>query len=120
MVNGGSPNLFTVKIHYGGRFYSQGGVNRHYMGGSVVFVDGVVLEKLVFTSFNYWANDLGYTQGPIAYWFRIAGSEAGSGYLPIATDAEAEDMVQFIPSTRRILDVYLVYLGERKTFYLGS
>lgn len=77
-------------------------------------MDGVDPDKISFTGFNYWANDLGYIQGPIAYWYRIPGSERGSGYLPITCDADAVDMLQFIPNGNRELDIYIVCLVERR------
>ncbi|KAL6181344.1 hypothetical protein ACLB2K_047999 [Fragaria x ananassa] len=108
---------FTVVIHHGGRFHSNGGLNRVYRDGeAAVYVDGVVPESLSVAGFNYWANDLGYLGGPISYWFRILGSEEGSGYLPICTYANAMDMRQFIPKTRGILEIYIVCFGARRQF----
>lgn len=77
-------------------------------------MDGVDPDKVSFTGFNYWANDLGYIQGPIAYWYRIPGSEPGSGYLPVTCDDDIVDMLQFIPSGNRELDIYIVCLAERR------
>ncbi|XP_040373224.1 uncharacterized protein LOC112194821 [Rosa chinensis] len=110
-------HLFIVRIHHGGRFYSNGGINRQYKGAEgVAHVDGVDPDKISVTGFNYWAYDLGYTHGPIMYWYRIPGSEPGTGYLPVVTDADAMDMLQFIPSRDRILDVYFVCLAGMRHF----
>ena len=48
-------NVFSMAIHHGGRFYSHGGLEKEYRGGEMVYVDGVILEKLSFTGFNYFA-----------------------------------------------------------------
>ncbi|XP_062008612.1 uncharacterized protein LOC133725383 [Rosa rugosa] len=37
----------------------------------------------------------GFIAGPIGYWFRVPGSEHGTGYLPIVTDKDAIDMCKF-------------------------
>ncbi|XP_062011844.1 uncharacterized protein LOC133728443 [Rosa rugosa] len=54
--------------------------------------------------------------GPIMYWYRIPGSEAGTGYLPVVTENDAMDMLQFVPSRDRVLDVYIVCLSPRMLF----
>lgn len=108
--------LFTVAIHHGGRFYSNGGMNKVYKGGDMLYVDRVDPVRLDIAGFNYWAFDLGYCHGPISYWFRIPGSEEGTGYLPVVTDADAMDIVQFIPRSSRVLDIYIVCLTPKRTF----
>lgn len=77
-------------------------------------MDEVDLDNVSFTSFNYWANDLDYMQGPITYWFRIPGSEPESEYLPITCDADCVDMLQFISRSNRVLDIYIVCLAEMR------
>lgn len=108
--------LFTVAIHHGGRFYSNGGMNKVYKGGDMLYVDHIDPVRLDIAGFNYWAFDLGYCHGSISYWFRIPGSEEGTGYLPVVTDADAMDIVQFIPRSSRVLDIYIVCLTPKRTF----
>ncbi|KAL6192937.1 hypothetical protein ACLB2K_034023 [Fragaria x ananassa] len=69
---------------------------------------------MALNELNCWAYDIGYCKGPIAYWYRIPGSEEGSGYLPLSTDADVIDMVQFVPKYKGVLDVYIVCLAARR------
>ncbi|KAL6214721.1 hypothetical protein ACLB2K_014153 [Fragaria x ananassa] len=110
-----SGDLFTLKIHHGGRFFNNKGSNREYRGGEVLYLDSVDPDKVSLPELNNWAWDLGYQSGPIGYWFQIPGSELGTGYVPIIHDPDVQDMCGFVTSTR-MLDFYIVCLAERKIF----
>lgn len=105
-----------MRVHHGGRFHSNRGLNRHYRGGEVCFVDGVDRDKVSMTQIHYWANDLGYQSPPIQFWFRIPGSEEGSGYLPLGDDIEAIEMCDHVSPRTKLLDMYIVCTSERKVF----
>ncbi|KAM5547070.1 hypothetical protein ABKV19_001529 [Rosa sericea] len=62
---------------------------------------------------NIYAEDLGYREPPIMYWFLLPGSIQGEGWLPICEDKDVLDMLKFMPSNR-ILQIYIVGGGVRK------
>lgn len=98
-----------MRVHHGGRFHSDRGLNRHYRGGEVCFVDGVDWDKVSMTQIHYWANDLGYQSPPIQFW-----SEEGSGYFPVGDDTEAIEMCGHVSPRTKLLDMYIVCTSERK------
>ncbi|PRQ22897.1 hypothetical protein RchiOBHm_Chr6g0255261 [Rosa chinensis] len=102
-----------MEIHHGGRFYRLGSGSRQYKGGEVVYVDRLDPDKISWPDLNIYAEDLGYREPPIMYWFLLPGSIQGEGWLPICEDKYVLDMLKFMPSNR-ILQIYIVGGGVRK------
>ncbi|XP_061990609.1 uncharacterized protein LOC133709027 isoform X2 [Rosa rugosa] len=102
-----------MEIHHGGRFYRLGSGSRQYKGGEVVYVDRLDPDKISWPDLNIYAEDLGYREPPIMYWFLLPGSIQGEGWLPICEDKDVLDMLKFM-SSNRILQIYIVGGGVRK------
>ncbi|XP_050386785.1 uncharacterized protein LOC126803076 isoform X2 [Argentina anserina] len=120
-VNGDQPyyadqSLFTVNIYYGGMFHSKQGLNRRYVGGDVLYVDGAVPDKISMTESVYWAYDIGYERPPMQWWFKIPGSEDSSGFLPVTSDSEATDMCRVVSPRTRLMELFIVCEAEMRVF----
>ncbi|KAL6178511.1 hypothetical protein ACLB2K_050029 [Fragaria x ananassa] len=103
-----------MKIFHGGRFLK--GSNKRYVGGDVLYADGVDQDKLSMTELVYWAYDIGYERPPMHFWFRIPGSEDGSGFLLVTCDKEAMDMCGFVSPRSKMLELFLVCEAQRRKF----
>lgn len=106
-------NCFTLEIHHGGRFVRLGSGSRHYRGGEEVWIDEVDPDTISWICLNCMAEDLGYREPPMTYWFKIPGSTNGEEFLPIRDDKEVNEMLAFI-QTSKVLQLYIVGGGVRK------
>ena len=66
-----------------------------------------------YASTAWRAEDLGYREPPMTYWFKIPGSTDSEEFLPIRDDKEVNEMLAFI-QTSKVLQLYIVGGGVRK------
>ncbi|XP_024167940.1 uncharacterized protein LOC112174404 isoform X2 [Rosa chinensis] len=108
----GEPPTYK-EIHHGGRFFKLGNGSRHYRGGEVVWIDRNDPDTTSWPCLNCMAEDLGYREPPMTYWFKIPGSKDGEDFLPIRDEKEVKQMLAFVQCSR-VLQLYIVGGGVRK------
>ncbi|KAK9929629.1 hypothetical protein M0R45_026722 [Rubus argutus] len=91
----------------------RGSSSRHYRGGEEVWIDEVDPDTISWICLNCMAEDLGYKEPPMTYWFKIPGSTNGEEFLPIRDDKEVNEMLAFI-QTSKVLQLYIVGGRVRK------
>ena len=95
-------------------------MNRRYVGGDVLYLDGVDPDKISMTELVNWTYDIGYEHLLMQWWFKIPGSEDGSGFLPATNDSEACDMCNFVSPKNKLMELFTVCELERREFKMLS
>ena len=102
-----NPDLFTIKVHYGGTFHLNDIGLRVYEGGKLRIIDQICEDYFNMTDVNLIAVGAGYKFSDVVmYLWRVPLESLDNGLRPLQCD---EDIVEFLyhASYYRFMEVYM-------------
>ncbi|XP_073152507.1 uncharacterized protein [Henckelia pumila] len=105
----GEPDLFTIKIHYNGRFKDQEKRNE-YIGGSFEYFDSVDLDKLGMIELWAFMEELGFEEKrSFRFWHKVGGTINEGRYLK--NDSDVLNLRNHIPINYEV-EIYVQHLDD--------
>ncbi|GJT51519.1 mutator type transposase [Tanacetum coccineum] len=104
-VYAGFPNIFSLKIHHGGKFTSR--PNRKYVSGKVAFVDMLESKELNIEVLHKIVKMLKYpAKQSQFYQFKIPNKTLDWGLRALGKDDDIVNLIKYV-SEHKVIDVYI-------------
>ncbi|GJV38727.1 transposase, MuDR [Tanacetum coccineum] len=86
-VYAGKKNLFSIKLHHGGKFTAS--PKRMYVGGKVNYVDNIDVDLFNVDEVHMFVQDLGYDPKQLMFYhFKLANKSLDYSLRPLSCDVD--------------------------------
>jgi hypothetical protein len=110
------PDLFSIKVHYGGRFTDR--PDRTYEGGYSGFVDIVDVDEFSVHEMDAMVEELGNDGHSIMFYhFLIPSESLDNGLQPLASDGDVLNMCKYVRLGHKLLNVYIEHGRTNRDLY---
>ncbi|PWA46422.1 hypothetical protein CTI12_AA509030 [Artemisia annua] len=110
------PDLFSIKVHYGGKFTDR--PDRMYEGGYFGFVDIVDVDEFSVHEMDAMVEELGNDGHSIMFYhFLIPSESLDNGLQPLACDKDVLNMCKYVRLGHKLLNVYVEHGRTNRDLY---
>ncbi|PWA58539.1 polyamine oxidase 1 [Artemisia annua] len=110
------PDLFSIKVHYGGKFTDR--PDRTYEGGYSGFVDIVDVDEFSVHEMDAMVEELVNDGHSIMFYhFLIPSESLDNGLQPLASDKDVLSMCKYVRLGHKLLNVYVEHGRTNRDIY---
>ncbi|KAD2804348.1 hypothetical protein E3N88_37725 [Mikania micrantha] len=118
IIYGHYDELFSIKIHHGGRFTKF--PNRSYVDGQVSYADLFDREHFSVFELNKLVTELGYPRKEIMFYhYKIPDQDLNFGLRALENDADVVGFLKFV-NDNWLMNVYIEHKKTEVECYLFS
>ena len=108
--------MFSIKVHYGGKFTDR--PDRTYEGGYCGFVDIVDVDEFSVHEMDAMVEELGNDGHSIMFYhFLIPSESLDNGLQPLASDKDVLNMCKYVRLGHKLLNVYVEHGRTNRDLY---
>ncbi|GJT02485.1 hypothetical protein Tco_0823654 [Tanacetum coccineum] len=103
----GKNNLFSVKLHHGGKFTPS--PKRMYVRGKVNYVDKIDVDIFNVDELHLFVQDLGYDPEQLMFYhYKLPSKGLDYGLKPISCDADVISLIKLVANCK-VVEVFVEY-----------